>query len=109
MDVREREKIRLFNDASISTMICVKTQDIYTVYIIAKDMINFCSEVMDVSDGYVYTDMRLSKRGVYGFYFYNLMIRNTLSGLPRSFQLWVLLLWFYPSIQYNTTCIYNVP
>jgi len=32
----EREKIRLFNDASISTMICVKTQNIYTVYIIAK-------------------------------------------------------------------------
>src|SRR6218665_3771555 len=32
-------KIRLFNDASISKMICVKTPDMYTVYIIAKDMI----------------------------------------------------------------------
>src|SRR6218665_1432826 len=39
--------IRLFNDASISKMIiiCVKTQHMYTVYIIAKTMImvNMCS------------------------------------------------------------------
>jgi len=33
------DEIRLFNDASISKMICVKTADMYTVYIIAKDMI----------------------------------------------------------------------
>ena len=37
-------EIRLFNDASISKMICVKTQDMYTVYIIAKDiMVNIWS------------------------------------------------------------------
>src|SRR6218665_3159177 len=37
-------EILLFNDASISKMICVKTQHMYTVYIIAKNMImvNIC-------------------------------------------------------------------
>ena len=33
------DEIRLFNDASISKMICVNSPDMYTVYIIAKDMI----------------------------------------------------------------------
>ena len=39
--VYDDDEIRLFNDASIdlSKMICVKTPDMYTVYIIAKDMI----------------------------------------------------------------------
>src|SRR6218665_2999710 len=34
-----RDEIRLFNDASISKMICVKTPDMYAVYIIARDMV----------------------------------------------------------------------
>ena len=33
----DEDEIRLFNDASISKMICVKTPDMYTVYIIARD------------------------------------------------------------------------